>query len=216
MWVFIKEEAYLQPINHQRLVLLSGYHSSSITSNTEEPDEIHCNIALKLKNSPKMSINAAKQQMSFLASILESYESLMAGRIGNPELTKENYDQRDPEEMKLIDIRWCLASGIRRAQLFMEITCRQDLGGLLSTKLGFYKLKATCFWCKQKGHFKRECVNREVVDHGNPFHDDYYKKAIYHIHTEHSSRENLKKISEGYQKKKTQALMKIYDDEGFN
>ncbi|XP_021990848.1 uncharacterized protein LOC110887577 [Helianthus annuus] len=82
-----------------------GYHSSSTASNSEEPDEILCNIALKLKNSPTMSINAAKQQMSFLASILESYESLVAGRIGNPELTKEDYNQIDPLEMELIDIR---------------------------------------------------------------------------------------------------------------
>ncbi|MFS7925346.1 hypothetical protein Hanom_Chr04g00283751 [Helianthus anomalus] len=37
-----------------------GYHSSSTTSNSEEPDEILCNIALKLKNSPAMSINASK------------------------------------------------------------------------------------------------------------------------------------------------------------
>ncbi|KAJ0496280.1 hypothetical protein HanHA89_Chr13g0497881 [Helianthus annuus] len=73
----------------------SGYHSSSQTS-SEDGEEILCNIALKLKNSPSMSINAAKQQMSFLASVLESYEGLVAGKIGNSELTKEDYDQIDP------------------------------------------------------------------------------------------------------------------------
>ncbi|KAJ0796082.1 putative transcription factor interactor and regulator CCHC(Zn) family [Helianthus annuus] len=142
-----------------------------------------------------MSINAAKQQMSFLASIMESYESLVAGRTGNPELTKEDYDQIYLEEMELIDIRWCLASGIRRAQRFMEIIGRQELGGLLSIKLGFDKSKVTCFRCKLKGHFKRECVNREVPDHGDPFHDDYYKKAIYHKTSEHTSGESLKRIA---------------------
>ncbi|KAJ0524927.1 putative transcription factor interactor and regulator CCHC(Zn) family [Helianthus annuus] len=118
--------------------------------------------------------------------------------------------------MELIDIRWCLASGIRRAQRFMEITGRHDLGGFISTKLGFDKPKVTCFWCKQKGHFKRECVNREVADHGNPFHDDYYKKAIYHKNSEHSSKSNLKQISEGLSKEKSRALVTIHDDEGFN
>ncbi|KAF5771913.1 hypothetical protein HanXRQr2_Chr13g0570511 [Helianthus annuus] len=127
-----------------------GYHSSSTASNSKEPDEILCNIALKLKNSPAMSNNAAKQQMSFLASILESYESLLAGRIGNPELTKEDYDQIDPEEMELVDIRWCLASCIRRAQRFMEITGRQELGGMLSTKLSFDKSKVTCFDARRR------------------------------------------------------------------
>ncbi|MFS7987539.1 putative transcription factor interactor and regulator CCHC(Zn) family [Helianthus anomalus] len=70
----------------------------------------------------------------------------------------------------------------------MEITGRLDLEGLISTKQGFDKSQVTCFRCKQKGHFKRECVNREVAEHGNPFHDDYYKKAIYHKNSEHSSR----------------------------
>ncbi|KAJ0566043.1 hypothetical protein HanIR_Chr06g0269411 [Helianthus annuus] len=32
------------------------------------------------------------------------------GRIGNPMLTKEDYDQIDAEEMELMDIKWCLAS----------------------------------------------------------------------------------------------------------
>ncbi|KAF5818195.1 putative transcription factor interactor and regulator CCHC(Zn) family [Helianthus annuus] len=154
-----------------------------------------------------MSINVAKQQMSFLASILESYESLVAGRIGNPELTKEDYDQIDPEEMELIDIRWCLASGIRRAQRFMEITGRQELGGLLSIKLGFDKSIVTCFRCKQKDYFKRECINREVDDHGNPFRDDYYKKAIYNKTGEHTSGDSLKRITGSSSKEKSQALV---------
>ena len=38
-----------------------GYHSSSSKANPEESEEVLCNIALKLKNSPAMSINAAKQ-----------------------------------------------------------------------------------------------------------------------------------------------------------
>ncbi|MFS8019391.1 putative transcription factor interactor and regulator CCHC(Zn) family [Helianthus anomalus] len=46
-------------------------------------------------------------------------------------------------------------------------------------KLGFDKAKVTCFKCKRKGHFKRECKNREADDSVNPFYEDYYKKAIY-------------------------------------
>ncbi|KAJ0722715.1 putative transcription factor interactor and regulator CCHC(Zn) family [Helianthus annuus] len=124
-----------------------------------------------------MSTNVAKQQTNFLASILESYEGLVARKIGNSELTQEDYDQIDLEEMELIDLRWCLASCIRRAQRFMEITGRKSLGGP-STKLGFDKSKVTCFKCKQKGHFKRECRNSAVEEAANPFKDDYYRKAI--------------------------------------
>ncbi|KAF5764429.1 putative transcription factor interactor and regulator CCHC(Zn) family [Helianthus annuus] len=125
--------------------------------------------------------------MSFLASILVSYESLVAGRIGNPEMTKEDYDQIDPEEMELIDIRWCMASVIRRAQRFMEITGRSCLGDA-DTKLGFDKSKVTCFKCKQKGHFKRERSNRQADERVNPFHEDYYRKAIYHQTNEQPSK----------------------------
>ncbi|KAJ0522101.1 hypothetical protein HanIR_Chr10g0478701 [Helianthus annuus] len=82
--------------------------------------------------------------MSLLGMVLESYSSFVAGKIGNPMLTKEDYDQIDAEEMELMDIKWCLAS-------------------------------------VEKGHFKRECTNREASGAQNPFNNnDYYRKAIYH------------------------------------
>ncbi|KAJ0584010.1 putative transcription factor interactor and regulator CCHC(Zn) family [Helianthus annuus] len=186
-----------------------GYHSFSSKANSEEAEEILCNIALKLKNSTAMSINAAKKQMSFLTSVLESYEGLVAGKIGNSELTKEDYDQIDPEEMELIDIRWCLASCIHRAQKYMEITGKQSLGGP-STKLGFDKSKVTCFRSKQKGHFKRECRNSEVAKMEKPFNDEYYRKAIYH-----RSREEPKMIQNN-PREKSRALTVFHDDEGFD
>ncbi|XP_021992061.1 uncharacterized protein LOC110888869 [Helianthus annuus] len=64
-----------------------------------------------------MSINAAKQQMSFLGSILESYEDLVVGKIGNSELTKEDYDQIYPEGMELIDLRWSREESPRLKQI---------------------------------------------------------------------------------------------------
>ncbi|KAM0041155.1 putative transcription factor interactor and regulator CCHC(Zn) family [Helianthus debilis subsp. tardiflorus] len=118
--------------------------------------------------------------------------------------------------MELIDIRWCLASGIRRAQRFMEITGQQCLEGS-NTKMGFNKSKVTCFRCKQKGHFKREYVNREVADHVNPFHDDYYKKAIYHRNNEQMTRINQKQIEEeSSTERKHAAHVTIHGDEGFD
>ncbi|KAJ0618799.1 putative transcription factor interactor and regulator CCHC(Zn) family [Helianthus annuus] len=114
--------------------------------------------------------------------------------------------------MKLIDIRWCMASVLRRAQRFMEITGRKCLEGP-DMKLGFDKAKVNCFKCKQKGHFKRECTNRQADDSVNPFHEDYYKKAIYHHNNEQPSRANQKQIEEGLSKERKHAYITIHDDE---
>ncbi|KAM0056060.1 putative transcription factor interactor and regulator CCHC(Zn) family [Helianthus debilis subsp. tardiflorus] len=149
--------------------------------------------------------------MIFLALVLESYEGSVAGKIGNTNLTKEDYDQIDPEEMELIDIRWCMASVVRRAQHFMEITGRKSIGGP-STKLSFDKSKVTCFKCKQKSHFKRECRNAYVDESENPFREDYYKKAIYHQNKSEPPR--LKQVEDN--KEKSRALAVIYDDEGYD
>ncbi|KAF5803088.1 putative transcription factor interactor and regulator CCHC(Zn) family [Helianthus annuus] len=118
--------------------------------------------------------------MALLGSVLLSYEGLVAGRIGNHMLTKEDYDQIDAEEMELIDIKWCLASVLRRAEKFKLITGRNDFLDAHVSTLGFDESKVTCFRCREKGHFKRECKNREASGAQNPFgKDDYYRKAIY-------------------------------------
>ncbi|MFS7900215.1 putative transcription factor interactor and regulator CCHC(Zn) family [Helianthus anomalus] len=80
----------------------------------------------------------------------------------------------------------------------MEITGRKCLEGP-DKKIGFDIAKVTCFKCKQKGNFKIECTNNKVDDSVNPFHEDYYKKAIYHHNNEQPSR---KQIEEGSSKEK--------------
>ncbi|KAJ0851127.1 putative transcription factor interactor and regulator CCHC(Zn) family [Helianthus annuus] len=141
---------------------------------------IQCNIALNLPEGQNFSEETAKDHMALLGSVLLSYEGLVAGWIGNPMLTKEDYDQIDAEEMKLMDIKWCLASVLRRAEKFKTITGRNDFLDAHVSTLGFDKSKVTCFRCREKGHFKRECKNKEASGAQNPFgKDDYYRKAIY-------------------------------------
>ncbi|KAF5789613.1 putative transcription factor interactor and regulator CCHC(Zn) family [Helianthus annuus] len=153
-----------------------------------------------------------RSKWCFLLQFLESCESLVTGKIGNTNLTKEDYEQIDPEGMELIDIRWCMASVIRQAQRFVEITGRNSIGGP-STKLGFDKSKVTCFKCKQKGHFKRECRNFAADETANPFHNDYYRKAVYHRNREEPPKMNQ---IEDNSKEKSRALAVIQDNEGFD
>ncbi|KAJ0918596.1 putative transcription factor interactor and regulator CCHC(Zn) family [Helianthus annuus] len=151
-------------------------------SATKNGRKLQCNIVLNLENDQDYSEDIAKNQMSLLGMVLESYTCFVAGRIGNPMLTKEDYDQIDTEEMELMDIKWCLASVLRRAEKFKQITGRDDLRDVNVSTLGFDKSKVTCFRCREKGHFKRECTNRETSGAQNPFNNnnDYYRKAIYH------------------------------------
>ncbi|KAJ0481752.1 putative transcription factor interactor and regulator CCHC(Zn) family [Helianthus annuus] len=95
-------------------------------------------------------------------------------------LTKVDYDQIDAEEMEMMDIKWCHASVLRRAEKLKIITGRNDFLDAHVSTLGLDKSKVTCIRCREKGHFKRECKNKEASGAQNPFRkDDYYRKAIY-------------------------------------
>ncbi|KAJ0520244.1 hypothetical protein HanIR_Chr10g0457241 [Helianthus annuus] len=137
-------------------------------SATKNGRKLQCNIVLNLENDQDYSEEVAKNHMSLLGMVLESYSSFVAGKIGNPMLTKEDYDQIDAEEMELMDIKWCVASVLRRAEKFKQITGRNDLREANISTLGFDKSKVTCF--------------REASGAQNPFNNnnDYYRKAIYH------------------------------------
>ncbi|KAJ0710127.1 putative transcription factor interactor and regulator CCHC(Zn) family [Helianthus annuus] len=134
---------------------------------TKNGRKLQCNIVLSLENDQDYTEEIAKNQMS------------LKDRKSN--VTKEDYDQIDAEEMELMDIKWCMASVMRRAEKFKQITGRDDFRDANVSALGFHKSKVTCFRCREKGHFKRECKNREATGAQNPFgNNNYHKKAIYH------------------------------------
>ncbi|KAF5803621.1 putative transcription factor interactor and regulator CCHC(Zn) family [Helianthus annuus] len=133
-----------------------------------------------------------KSHMGLLVTALESYEGLIAERIGNPMLTKEDYDEIDAEELELMDIKWALASVLRRAEKFRLITGRTDFLDANLSNLGFDKSKVVCFRCREKGHFKRECKNQQPRgEKESSGKDDYYRKTIYQqiTHQPHQQKE---------------------------
>ncbi|KAJ0763877.1 putative transcription factor interactor and regulator CCHC(Zn) family [Helianthus annuus] len=67
----------------------SSFSSFDLNSNTPSPQKqnstnLQCNVILNIQNGQHLSPEVAKQHMASLVAMLESYESLIAGRIGNP------------------------------------------------------------------------------------------------------------------------------------
>jgi len=77
-------------------------------------------------NLGNVTIEVAKEHVALLSAFVTSYNDLVAGNIGNINLTKEDYAQVDKDEMELMDIQWAFASVVRRAENFMERTGRND------------------------------------------------------------------------------------------
>ncbi|XP_022042289.2 eukaryotic translation initiation factor 5B-like [Helianthus annuus] len=83
---------------------------STPSSQRQSSTNLQCNVTLNIQYGQNLSPDMAKQHTASLVTVLESYESLVSRRIGNPMLTKEDYDQIDSEELEFMDIKGCLAS----------------------------------------------------------------------------------------------------------
>ncbi|MFS8002944.1 putative transcription factor interactor and regulator CCHC(Zn) family [Helianthus anomalus] len=110
--------------------------------------------------------------MAFLVSVFESYDSLIAGKIENYNMTKEDYDKIDPEEIGTDGYHVEYGKYYETSSKIVKIIGRQ-CGFVSNSKLGFDKSKVTCFRCKRKGPFKRECIYQENQDNINPLKDSF-------------------------------------------
>ncbi|KAD4385701.1 hypothetical protein E3N88_25870 [Mikania micrantha] len=92
----------------------SAGSSSSYHANEKKSDSTTTPVQSNTTNLGKVNVEVVRDHMSILSCVVSAYEEQIAGKIGNTNLTFEDYEQIDDDEMELIDTQWALASHFAR------------------------------------------------------------------------------------------------------
>lgn len=79
----------------------------------------------------------------------------MGSKIATIDLIEKDYDQIDPDDLELMDLKWNAVMIVRKVKKFMLKTGK-DLHEM-NKRIGFDKLKVKCYKFQEFGHFAMEC-----------------------------------------------------------
>ncbi|MFS7946648.1 hypothetical protein Hanom_Chr06g00538841 [Helianthus anomalus] len=69
-----------------------------------------------------LSVKAAEEHLSLLATFVTSYENGIQGKIYDATTFDEDYDQIDPDDLEKMDLQWQMAMISRRVKRFLNRT----------------------------------------------------------------------------------------------
>ncbi|GJX41504.1 putative ribonuclease H-like domain-containing protein [Tanacetum coccineum] len=81
--------------------------------------------------------------------------AFLASQPNSPQMSREDLEQIDPDNLKEIDLQWEMTMLTIKARRFIKRTGRQlDVNG---KRVRFDRSKVECYNCHKYGHFAREC-----------------------------------------------------------
>ncbi|GJZ04403.1 ribonuclease H-like domain-containing protein [Tanacetum coccineum] len=131
--------------NSQNVAFVSS-NSTNSNNSTNEAD----NTAYGVSTAHTQSSPTSRDNLSDAVIC-----AFLASQPNSPQMSREDLEQIDPDDLEEMDLQWEMAMLTIRARRFIKRTSRQlDVNG---KRVGFDRTKVECYNCHKYGHFAREC-----------------------------------------------------------